>query len=60
MAASANENIDVAEALLSKGTTTENLYKHNALCIAISNGHINVVQFLLEKGIYIIYDMLSD
>jgi hypothetical protein len=60
MAASANENIDVAEALLSKGTTTENLYKHNALCIAISNGHINVVQFLLEKGIYIIYDMFSD
>lgn len=60
MIASANENIDVVEALLSKGTTTENLKKHNALCIAISNGHINVVQFLLEKGIYIIYDMFSD
>jgi ankyrin repeat protein len=62
MVASTNGNIDVVAALLSMGATinnAENLYKHNALCIAISNGHINVVQFLLEKGIYIyIYDMI--
>jgi ankyrin repeat protein len=56
MVASTNGNIDVVAALLSMGATinnAENLHKHNALCIAISNGHIDVVQFLLEKGIYI-------
>lgn len=62
ISAAANGKIELVKKLIKNGADINytSYYKYNALDLAAKKGHLEVVQFLLEKNIQIITDVLGE